>query len=273
MTASMVYWVQQFDVDGFRCDVAGWVPNDFWMENNTALQEEKHLFLLAEWEDPELHKSRFHMTYGWGLHHILNEVAKGNKQVSSINDFMIEDQSKFNKKDYRMNFTTNHDENSWNGTVQERMGDLGDAMTVLAFTIQGMPLLYSGQEANLSKRLSFFENDSINWSDRSKIGLFHKLMKLKHENEAIWNGEYGGEYQQIETTDQDNIFAFERIKGDKKVIVLLNLSSTNQVAKFDLVNYKENRTFTNIFTRKELDLGKHQAFLLKAGDYLVFSKK
>ena len=190
MIGAMQYWLREFDIDGYRCDVAGFVPDDFWKEAITELQKTKNIFMLAEWDEPKMHDDYFHMTYGWGFHHIMNKVAKSKMPISAIDAFIKKDNKKYKHEDYRMNFTTNHDENSWNGTVYERMGKLADAMTVLAFTIQGMPLIYSGQEAGLNKRLSFFEKDSIDWSDISKEMFFKKLLQLKHENKALWNGTY-----------------------------------------------------------------------------------
>ncbi|MEZ4908436.1 MAG: alpha-amylase family glycosyl hydrolase [Saprospiraceae bacterium] len=162
MIKDMEYWVKDFDIDGYRCDVAGFVPNDFWSAATDSLNKVKpNLFMLAEWDDPSLHYSGFNMTYGWELHHILNEIAKGKMEPIMLDSFQMKDSERYPKEAYRMNFTTNHDENSWNGTVYERMGKAADAMTVLAFTWQGMPLVYSGQEAGLNKRLSFFDKDEI----------------------------------------------------------------------------------------------------------------
>ena len=270
MIDALKYWVTEFDVDGYRCDVAGFVPDDFWLDAITELQGLKHLFMLAEWDEGKMHDDGFHMTYGWGFHHVMNKVAKGEMLVSAIDTFMKEDAAKYKHKDYRMNFTTNHDENSWNGTIYERMGDFADAMTVLAFTIQGMPLIYSGQEATLNKRLSFFEKDSIDWSDLSKAVFFKKLLKLKHENEAIWNGSYGGVYQPLATSQQSAIYAFSRTKGEHQVLVLLNLSKEKQT--FTLSNFSESGKFMNIFTEEALDLNKESAFTLASGGYLVFQK-
>jgi len=251
MTKSMVYWVEQFDIDGYRCDVAGEVPNDFWMENNRTLQSKKHLFLLAEWDNPSLHQNGFHMTYGWGFHHVMNTIAQEKKDVNEIRSFLQKDQGLFQQEDYRMNFITNHDENSWNGTIEERMGAAGDAFAILAFTVQGMPLIYSGQEAGLNKRLSFFGKDQIDWSNLSKTDFYKRLLKLKHDNAAIWNGSYGGLPVEIKTNRSKEVFAFSRTKDGNEVIVLLNLSKDKQIVK--LFDISKTGTYENVFTALPLE--------------------
>ncbi len=270
MIDALEYWVKEFDVDGYRCDVAGSVPADFWKEAIPALHELKHVFMLAEADEPWLHDVGFQMSYGWGFHHVMNQVAQGKEPVSKINEFLEEDAANYKPIDYRMNFTTNHDENSWNGTVEERMGDLGDAMTILAFTVQGMPLIYSGQEAGLNKRLSFFEKDTVDFSDTARPEFFKKLLKLKHENEAIWNGTYGGDYKRIKTTAEDDVFAFERTKGDHKVMVFLNLSDGK--VSFEHFNDSVNAKLKDIFTGEEVDLDRLKNISLDAGGYWVLAK-
>lgn len=269
MIDALEYWVREFDIDGYRCDVAGSVPGDFWRAAIPELHEIKHVFMLAEADEPWLHDVGFHMSYGWGFHHLMNQVAQGKEAVSRIDTFLLEDATKYKPIDYRMNFITNHDENTWNGTVEERMGDLGDAMAVLSFTAQGMPLIYSGQEAGLNKRLSFFEKDTVDFSDLSKSEFYARLLKLKHENPAIWNGTYGGDYKKIKTTADKSVFAYERTKGDNKVIVFLNLS--DQRVSFERFHDMVNAKLKDIFTGEEVDLDRLKNITLEAGGYWVLS--
>ncbi len=248
MIKSMKYWINKFDIDGFRCDVAGFVPNDFWYEAISELQKIKHIFMLAEWEDPELHNVGFHMTYGWELHHIMNEIAQEKMIPLALDTFFDKDFHRFPDEAYRMNFTTNHDENSWNGTIKERMGDAADVMTILAFTAEGMPLIYSGQEANLNKRLSFFDKDTIDWSDTSKLNFFKSLLALKHNNRALWNGKYGSYLQKVETSNK-NVYAYTREKDGDKVFAFLNLTGKEQF--FNILGLSmKNVGYRNIFTGK-----------------------
>jgi len=153
MIESLRFWVKEYDVDGYRCDVAGMVPTDFWNKARKELDAIKPVFMLAEAEQADLHENAFDMTYGWELHHIMNEMAQGKKNANDIEVYLKKDKAAYPPDSYRMNFITNHDENSWNGTVKERMGDAAAAFAVLSYTLPGMPLIYSGQEVGLDKRL------------------------------------------------------------------------------------------------------------------------
>lgn len=272
MIKSMEFWIKNTDIDGYRCDVAGFVPNDFWAEAISDLEKIKPVFMLAEWEDPELHKVGFHMTYGWELHHIMNEIAKGKMSPLAIDTFLQKDYNRFPPEAYRMNFITNHDENSWNGTIKERLGEAADAMAVLAFTVQGMPLVYSGQEAGLDKRLSFFDKDEIDWSDLSKSKFYKKLLDLHHRNVALWNGKYGAKAVKLKA-DNPNVYVYTRKKDGAQVIVFLNLSGEKQ--RFNIIG--ETLTddhYINLFTKEDKKLSEWTKGVqeMKPWGYLVLEK-
>ncbi len=252
MIDAMKFWIEKCNIDGYRCDVAGYVPNDFWKEAITELQKLKHVFMLAEWDAPELHDAGFQMTYGWEFHHIINQIAKGKMVPLAIDTFLKKDYGRYPADAYRMNFTTNHDENSWNGTIEERMGKSGDVMNILCFTLQGMPLIYSGQEAGLNKRLSFFGKDTIDWSDNSKQEFYEKLLALKHRNTAVWNGKYGAKPVKIKT-DNDKIYSYIRQKGDDAVVVISNLSDKKQSFKLtDNIDLKP--VYKDVFSGEQKSL-------------------
>lgn len=188
MTADMIFWVEECDIDGFRCDVAFEVPAEFWNYATSRLNNIKPMIMLAEAEahNMDLYDSAFQFHYGWSMHHQMNELAKGNILCE---DFVAEYyrlDSIFAGKVDPMQFITNHDENSWNGTVFERMGNRWNQMAVVSYAIHGLPLLYTGQEVGLSHRLKFFEKDLVNWSvsadSMSKYTEFYtELNNLKAE--------------------------------------------------------------------------------------------
>ncbi|MFZ5940510.1 MAG: alpha-amylase family glycosyl hydrolase, partial [Bacteroidota bacterium] len=188
MIDAMAYWVKDFDVDGFRCDVAWGVPVDFWNEARTVLDTIKPVFMLAEAEDPALMKSAFDMCYGWEFHHIINSIATGDKKVSSFREYFAKVDTLFGHDDIFMNFITNHDENSWAGTEFERFGNGVAVNALLTYTVPGMPLIYSGQEVGFNKRLEFFEKDPIDWTDKGWTDFYTRLNQLKHEHSALWTG-------------------------------------------------------------------------------------
>jgi hypothetical protein len=125
-----------------------------------------------------------------------------------------------------MDFTSDHDENSWNGSEFERMGVNHVPAFVLAATLQGsMPLLYTGQEASMRKRLRFFDKDTVDWSGPSLAGFYRSMFDLKHENPALWNGAYGGAQSSVKTNGGDRVYAFTRSEGANTVFVAVNFGS------------------------------------------------
>jgi glycosidase len=223
MIGDMRYWVDKMHIDGFRCDVAGGVPTDFWVDARRALQaSRKDLFMLAESEDPGIHAA-FDMTYGWELHHLLNDIAQGKKSTAGLDAYFTKDASRFGRDAYRMYFTSDHDENSWNGSEFERMGANHLPAYVLAATAQNsMPLLYSGQEVSLKKRLRFFEKDTINWNGPSLASFYSAIFALKHREPALANGHWGGAQTALKTNGGDRVYAFTRTEGANTVLTAVN---------------------------------------------------
>lgn len=271
MIEALQFWITETDIDGYRCDVAGMVPTDFWEDARVKMDSIKPVFMLAEDEDnAELLNSAFNMNYGWKLHHIMNDIAKGEKVSNDIWDYLNWNDSVYPAKAYRMYFTTNHDENSWNGTVEERMGDAGEVMAVLANTLPGMPLIYSGQEAGLNKRLEFFEKDTINWDDLSSTDFYHTLNNLNKNNKALFNGENGGKMIRIGGGVNPDIFAFTRENDGDAVIVVLNLSDKDQ--SFTISNEEVTGEFTNAFTDEKVVIDQPITVDLKPWKYIVLEK-
>lgn len=264
MIESMQYWVKNADIDGFRCDVAGMVPTDFWERARISLEQMKPMFMLAEAEQTDLHESAFDMTYGWELHHIMNKIAKSTENVSKLDEYLAKNEETYPDYAYRLYFTSNHDENSWNGTVFERMGDAAAAFAVLTATIPGMPLIYTGQEAGLDHRLAFFDKDYIEWKFHPYRDLYTDLFQLKKRNKALWNGREGGSYSKIETGNP-TLFAFKRQKGMHEVIVILNLSF--DPAEVQLDKYV-GPTMLDLFTMDPI--GEEGEAKLAPWEYLVF---
>lgn len=227
MTDAMLYWVREADVDGFRCDVAGKVPTPFWNQARDALDRVKPVFMLAEADKPELHEHAFDMTYGWDTKDIFKNIAKGKADARTLTAFIEHPPKAFPPGAYRMRFTSNHDENSWAGSDKELYGPAFKAMAVLAATLPDMPLIYGGQESGLDKRIEFFEKDPIQWKTYQYAPFYAKLLKLKHANAALWNGQYGGPVEVL-GTGNDKVFAFRRAKDGNTVTVAVNLSGAPQ---------------------------------------------
>ena len=231
MIDAMAYWLKAADVDGFRCDVASNVPTDFWNQARPALDKIKPVFLLAEADKPELQVDAFDMTYDWDFYHRMVQAAKTG-DVQALKDFFAHPAKTYPAGAYRMEFTSDHDENSWAGSDPELYGPAFQAYAVLAATVPGMPLVYSGQEAGLDKRLKFFEPDAIAWKNYPLAAFYRLLLTFKHSQPALWNGADGGDMYLLDPHNP-HVFAFRRVKGANRVTVLVNLSGQAQTVSGD----------------------------------------
>ena len=269
MADAMRFWVEEVDVDGFRCDVAGMVPLEFWNYVRAELEKVKPVFLLAEWEAPEAHDYAFDMTYGWTLYHLMSRISKGLAPASAVGSHLGHEAQVYPKVAYRMYFTSNHDENSWNGTVFERLGDGAVTFAVLAATLDGMPLVYSGQEIGLNKRLEFFEKDLIPWQEHVLTDFYTKLLNLKKENRALWSGDRGGDVRWVHTSNDAAVFAFLREKDGDRVFVILNLSREEQTVILEGSDFVGE--YRNVFSEEEVILRENASLTLEPWDFGVFA--
>jgi len=267
MTDAMKWWYTQTGIDGFRCDVAHMVPVDFWNDLRASLDSIRPVFLVAEADQPFLHEKAFDVTYDWKFHHIMNSIASGKMDATMVKKHFAWVDSVYPGDSYLMQFTSNHDENSWNGTEYERMGDGALCFAVLAATIPDIPLVYTGQEAGLNKRLKFFEKDTINWGNYSLTSFYQKLIGLKKRNNALRNGD-GGRPVFLSTGRDSAVVAFVRKGDDDKILVLCNLSPLPQaiVIKNDLLPGEYNEVFTGNLVR----LKRKWALSMKPWEYMVF---
>jgi len=269
MIDALKYWVTDFDVDGYRCDVAGMVPVEFWDRARKELDAIKPVFMLAEAEDAPLIVNAFDMEYGWEFHHIMNHVAKGDLNADSIQAYFDRQANRNPQGAYKMNFTSNHDENSWNGTVWERMGDAAYTFAALSATVPGMPLVYTGQEAGMDKRLEFFEKDQVEWKEHPFFDLYKALFQLKHNNKALWNGDFGGSFSRISSSDQDAVYAFVREKDNNKIVAIFNLSP--EQGKYEITGVAEG-DFTDFSTGDMVSLQNTMSLEMEPWQYMIFYK-
>jgi len=223
MIDAMRYWLKAADIDGFRCDVAWTLPVAFWDKARAELEQIKPVFMLAEADTEAMNLRAFDMTYNWTLYHLLIKVAKGQADARDLAALYTHPQRIYPKGAYRMNFLSDHDENSWNGTDEELYGKARQAMAVIAATLPGMPLIYGGEEAGLNHRLAFFDKDEIDWSHLSGAAFYARLLALKHGHPALTSEQRPGNLQLLETGD-DKVFAYRRVLGRDHVTVVVNLA-------------------------------------------------
>ncbi|MEK8180098.1 alpha-amylase family glycosyl hydrolase [Flavobacterium buctense] len=270
MTEALVYWVKDFNIDGYRCDTAGFIPTDFWDNARAEMDAVKPVFMLGEWESRDLHKKAFDMTYSWTLFDKMVAVTRDKKSMGGLVEYMAHDVSTFPRDGYRMLFTDNHDMNSWNNNMEYNFGDGLEASIVLTGTINGMPLVYGGQEAGLNRSLKFFDKDLIDWSKMPYEGLFKKLFDLKHRNQALWNGKEGGVMVRIYSDKMEQVISFSRTKDKNRVIPIINYSDKPVTVKLNSKYLKGD--YTEVFSGKKTTLKGDDVFTLKPWEYLILEK-
>lgn len=268
MKADMRYWVEEHNIDGFRADVAGEVPTEFWVEAVEELEEVRPVFMLAESEKKDLFHEAFDMGYNWEGHHIKNEIAQGKKTVKAWDDYMKKIDTLYEDDDVLMNFITNHDENSWAGTVRERMGDAAETFLALSYTIPGMPLIYSGQEYDLDHRLKFFEKDSIPKTKGKMWPVMMRLGELKNSTKALHGGKNAADYERINTSSDEKVLAFKRSKEGNELIYVANMSSGP-------VSFTMNTTgeFEDFSNSEAMELQENLEMNFKPWEYRIFIKR
>ena len=229
MLDAMKYWVTTFGIDGYRCDAAWGVDTAFWETAATQLRAIKPIWMVAETQDQaDLLANAFQADYGWHFKDMLYGFGAGTGQKTDFSMTMNSQTMAYPAGTYPMLFITNHDENSWTGSLSTQFGKGAKTLSVLTFTVPGMPLIYDGQEVDSNKQLAFFEKDLIDWnltSARSKtaIAFYTKLISLRHKNPALWAGATGGSMTRYKN-DATRIVSFSRQKGANKVYVALNIS-------------------------------------------------
>ena len=229
MSEAMCHFVREADVDGFRCDVAGFVPLDFWESVRAELEALKPVFLLAEWEARDLHTAAFDASYAWTWNSAIHQIANGRSDLEPLRVYYAWNAKAWPADAMRMTFVSNHDINAWEGTEFEQFGDALEAAVVLSVVGEGIPLIYSGQEAGSDRRLLFFDKDLIEWQGHHPMGdLYRRLFALKKDHPALWNGAWGAPMVRIPNSDEAAVLSFVRHlsgpAGDDIVVGIFNFS-------------------------------------------------
>ena len=296
MIDAMQFWTNDVGIDGFRVDVAHGVPVDFWETAADSLYADRPIYMFAEAEVPALRNTGAYVSdYGWEMHHLLNDIAKArganrDETIRLVNgnpvdaegeavelrdatdiDALLAEMHTRNRAGYSVHFTSNHDENAWAGTEFARMGDGHQAFAVLTATFDGMPLLYMGQESAIDRQFEFFEKDQMEWGDYAYADFYKTLFDLKHRNEALWNGEHGGELVKIPTGQDESVYAFTRAKNDDRVVVLVNLSGEPQDITLGAGDYAGR--YSNVFDKTDVELRSGQQMALAPWGFRVLERR
>ena len=225
MIESMKYWVEEFDIDGFRCDYAPGVPQNFWEAARAQLDEVKPVFMMMEdlgWVNEHLLDNAFDCNYNSDVYEALVLVAAGSKGADKIKHYL------HNMPDgtFPMNYLDNHDVNSYDRTLLSTFKeDQLPLFFTYIYTAEGLPMLYTGDEVANDHALAFMDKDTLDWD---ATGLDYrpflaKLSEIRSENEALYAGTYGGKAELLDAGEKP-VLAFERKKCDNTVICVFNMS-------------------------------------------------
>lgn len=273
MIDAMKFWVKETNIDGFRCDLASWVEVDFWQQARPEVEKIKPLFFLGEFdelENPEYGKV-FDASYIWSWMHKTKDFNEGKASFGDLKNLLTR-YSNIGNNSMRAWFTTNHDENTWNGTEYEKYGVFAKPLAVFSITWNGVPLIYNGQELPLyTKRLEFFEKDPIPWTGYNELHNFYKtLLNLKSSNPALRGGDNNTTTQILKTSADNEILAYLRKNGEHEVLTILNFSKNPVKFKFEDEALKGN--LKNVFTGVTHNFDKDKEFYMEVSGYKVFEK-
>jgi glycosidase len=267
MTEAMKYWVREVGIDGYRCDVAGFVPVDFWDNVRRELDAIRPVFMLAEWESRDLHARAFDATYAWGWYEAVHDIVQGRAGLSKLFVYYSWRESAWPRESYRMTYVTNHDINAWEELEFDAFGDALEMVIALSVVGDGIPMMYNGQEAGNAKHLAFFEKDPIAWREHPIGDLYRQLFALKKANTALWNGQWGAPMVRAWNSAPDQVLSFVRENDRDKVFAMMNFSAEAQ--RFTFSDGPFTGEYRDFFSGESLDVGHDTEFELPPWGYRV----
>lgn len=226
MIEMLKHWLREFDLDGFRCDVAMMVPTDFWERARAELEQIKpDIFMLAEAHEPDLLVKAFDLDYAWPLHSSLTEVLMGSAPATRLREVWEDERAKFPRGAEHMRFSDNHDERR----AIARFGERGAlAASALILTLDGVPLIYNGMEVGdtaESGAPALFEKLPIFWGiaeRRPEFPRFYaQLIAIRKSSAAL----RGGALEWLHNSDEARVVTYLRRAGDEEVLVAINLTN------------------------------------------------
>jgi glycosidase len=270
MTESLVYWVREYGIDGYRADVAGYVPLDFWETARAELDKVKPVFMLAEWEQRDLHARAFDATYAWKWKEAMQRIVKDGSGAGAIRSYYAEQAESWPHAALRMTYTDNHDQNSWDAVASEIYGPAYEAAIALSFVGSGLPLIYNGQEADLDRKLLFFEKDPIAWKVGRHDALFRQLITLKTNARALHNGRFGAGMVEVPSNATADVFAFTRGAVGERVFAVFNLSPRAQAVTFE--EARHHGRYTDALTGATARFAGDESLDLPAWGFRIFKE-
>ncbi len=265
MISAMRFWISECDIDGFRCDLSSWVPLDFWIKARRDLETTKPLFWLGEMDaiDDKAYMQVFDVAYAWKWMHATETFYKKDRNVYKLVNLLLNYTTSYAPGTTALYFTSNHDENSWNGTEYEKYGDMALLLAVLSCTWQGMPLVYSGQELPLHKKLQFFDKDEIEWSGENMLHNFYKKLLTLHATHPALSIDVGVEILKV---PDEHILVYQRTHNNQSVLTVLNLSPYPATVSLEAIS----GNYSDLFSEEKISFTVDHGVSLPEWGYRVF---
>ncbi|WP_243749319.1 alpha-amylase family glycosyl hydrolase [Mucilaginibacter agri] len=267
MIRAMKYWVLTANVDGYRCDYADPIPTDFWKQSLDTLKKftDRKLIFLSEGSKQEQFTAGFQMNYGFSFYSTLKDIFAGKQAPSNLFTTNTAENNTLAAGGAKLRYSTNHDVTLSDGsTVDIYNGKQGAlAAFVLAAYMNGVPLIYDGQEVGSSKEINYFANDPIDWiTNPDMVAEYKKIIAFRTGSEAVKSGT-------MTVYNNADIIAFEKKSGTDDVLILVN--ARNSVINFSIPTNLQNTSWTNGLTKTDLTLTDQYTF--QPYGYLVLKKK
>jgi len=239
MINMLKYWLTEYGVDGFRCDVAHMVPVDFWEQARVELEQVKpEVLMLAEASSPELLVKAFDLDYSWPLHSTLNQVLLDGAPVSDLRQSWEETRRRYPKGSLHLRISDNHDE----ARAVARFGIRGAlAAQVLMLTLDGVPLFYNGMEvgdATESGDPALFERMPVFWKPKERpplSAIYRDLIKLRKQYAAFQNDRVSW----LHNSDEANLLTMLRHDDKDEFVVIINFSNRPQVGWVEVMHARQ----------------------------------
>lgn len=267
MTQVLEYWVKEFDIDGYRCDVAEMVPIEWWKTSIDRVKKIKPVLMLAEGADPELYAAGFDLTYSWDLYHNLKQVFKGDS-ATLIPRILAEETGRLPKDALRMRFITNHDETSWDDVpvILFKSKEGSKAAFFFSAAMPGIPLLYNGQEVAHPTKMNLFEKSDILWTANTDVRDFYKkTLDLKNNEPDLRTVEV-----KFDSSSTKDVLLFHRGQAGAGLYGIVNFRDT--VSTFKIPVAMQGKRFMNLYTGKSVLL-EAELMLLNFEFYLLKEEK
>lgn len=260
---AMCFWVREYDIDGFRADLAHLTPLPYWIKARIETEKIKpELIWLAETEDAAYYEA-FDVVYAWKWMHGSEEFVKKNQDVFSLIEVLKNQNEHYPDNLFQLYFTSNHDENSWNGTEFEKYGIYADALTAFSFFYKtSVPLVYSGQEIPNTKRLAFFEKDALTWDEVKNVSWYKTLTETRSKVC------HSSAFDFIET--KGRLMGLKRGDSRSHILLFMNFDTNPVEVSYDAnqsVDYVDAFNNTRIYHQGKIET------TLQPGQFLLVSNK